>query len=78
MGHSILATLLLRDGVYSEDEDDVVLMHSTEIILSQQRAPSRSLRTGNSGARHIDIAQLLQVAPDLAELRVQFREGLSV
>lgn len=78
VGHSILASRLLYDGVYSEDDDDVVLIHSTEIILPQQRTPSRSLRAGNVGARHIDIGQLIRAAPDLARLRDQFREGLSV
>lgn len=77
VGHDAEAARLLSEGVYSEHDDDVVLVHSTEILLPQQRAPSRSLRTGNVGAGHIAAGQLLREAPDLAKLREQFRQGLS-
>jgi hypothetical protein len=74
VAHTTEALRLFKDGVYSDDDDDVILVHSTEMILPQQRSPSRRLgRTGHRGVRHIEIAQLFQSANNIADLDLHFR-----
>ncbi len=80
VAHTTQAVRLLKDGVYSEDDDDdVILVHSTEIILPQPRSPSRSFgRTGRRGIRQIEVAQLFRSASSLADLNLCFRQELGL
>jgi hypothetical protein len=79
VAHTTQAVRLFKDGVYFEEDEDVILIHSTERLPQQQRSPSRKIgRPGKPGARHIEIAGLLQSASDLADLNLRFRREVAL
>jgi hypothetical protein len=79
VAHTTQAVRLFKDGVYSEDDEDVILIHSMERLPQQQRSPSREIgRPGKPSARHIEIGGLLQSASDLADLNLRFRREVAL
>jgi hypothetical protein len=72
------AVRLEREGVYSEDDGDIILVHSEDIIVPQQRSPSAKLRGGQPTARHVEMGHLLRTAANAHELRAQFRQGMAL
>jgi hypothetical protein len=62
-------------GAAPVGSDDVVVVHSTGPVKRLPRSPSsRFGRTGRGGARHVDMAKLLQEAEDLPDLEQRFRQ----
>lgn len=79
VAHTTQAIRLFKDGVYSEDEDDLILIHSSERIQPQQRSPSRVLgRPGKPRLRHIEMLQMLHDANGLADLNLRFRQEIAL
>jgi hypothetical protein len=75
VAHSAAALQLFNQGVYGEDDDDVILMHSTVIVLPQKRSPAKRLgRTGKRGPRHIELNTLVRDAVNVDDLRLRFRQ----
>jgi hypothetical protein len=73
VAHTTEAIKLFKDGVYSEDEEDVILVHSTERVEQQQRSPSREFgRHGKPGVRHIEMNKMLRTANGIADLNHLF------
>ena len=74
-----VALKLFDEGVFAEDDPDVVLVHSSSIRAARQRSPSRAIgRPGRRQAQHVDMQQLLNEMTNLAELRDRFRRGVGL
>jgi hypothetical protein len=70
---------LFNDGIYKEDDGDVIVIHSSSIIPPQQRNPSRPMgRKGKSSAVRIDVSELLREATSIVDLQQRFRQGLGL
>lgn len=78
VANSAHAVRLMADSIYAETDDDVVVLHSSDILLPQQRSPRAERRSGSVGVRNVDVAGLMRDASDLANLRKTFREGLAL
>jgi hypothetical protein len=79
VAHTTQAIRLFKDGVYSEDDEDVILIHSTERVQPQQRSPSREIgRLGKLRARHIEMSEMLQTANGFADLNLRFRQEMAL
>lgn len=69
----------VRSGLVDETDPNTILIHSAEIAVPQQRAPSAAPgRTGRPAARHIDMSDLLSSSWSYDELQKKFREGFGV
>lgn len=70
---------LFSDGIYSEDDGNVVLLHSSPVVPKQQRSPSNTLgRAGKKTAVHLDVSEVLGAATDLSDLKIRFRQGIGL
>lgn len=62
-------------GAAPAHAEDVVVLHSTGPVERLPRSPhGRFGRTGRSGARHVDMYELLREAEDLLDLERRFRQ----
>ena len=74
-----VALRLFDEGAFTEDDPDVVMVHSSPIRAAMQRSPSRAIgRPGRRQAQHVDMPKLLNEATNLAELRDRFRQGVGL
>lgn len=70
---------LFNDGTYNEDDDDIILLHSSPIVPRRQRSPSTSKgRSGKRSATHLDLSTMLAASTNLTDLRTRFRQGLGL
>lgn len=69
---------LFNDGVYSEDDSDVIVIHSTDVQDRPKRSPARQLRNGKTGPRHLSMGKLMREAQNIDELRRRFREEAGI
>jgi hypothetical protein len=65
---------LFNEGAYSDDDGDVILIHSADVQPRQKRSPARHLRRGRTTPRHFSIGRLLREAQGIDHLRARFRE----
>lgn len=73
------AVRLWLDGNVSGEDDDVVVVQSSDPVPQMPRAPTRSRgRKGRSGPRIVGIPALLRNAEDAAQLMQRFREEVAM
>ena len=70
---------LFNDGVYKEDDGEVILVHSSLVVARQQRSPSRQMgRKGKKSAVHVDLSSILESASSVVDLRARFRQEIGL
>ena len=77
--NSDAAIALQRNGVVDESDSSVVVVHSTNMPVTQQRYPAAPPgRTGHAYARHIDLAEIVESSSSYEEFRQKFRQEFAV
>jgi hypothetical protein len=69
---------LLGEGVFTEDDGDVIIICSKNVTPPQQRNPGGAYRDGSVGPRYVSLGTMLKDAADLDDLRDAFRKKVSV
>lgn len=79
VANSSVAVQLEMNGYVDPRDPAAVVVHSAGLPRSQQRSPSSPPgRTGKSGARHVDMTDLISESTTVAGLRRRFREEMAV
>jgi hypothetical protein len=69
---------LLGEGVFAEDDSDVVVICSKNVTPPQQRNPGGVYRTGSVGPRYVSLGVMFKDAANLDDLRDAFRKKISI
>lgn len=69
---------LLSEGVYDQDDPDVIVICSRKVADEQQRSPSGRYRDGLTGPRYISMGPMLADAGDVTDLRDAFGKAVGL
>lgn len=69
---------LLGEGVFAEEDSDVVIICAKNVTPPQQRTPGGVYRDGSVGPRYVSLGTMLKDAATLDDLRDAFRKKVSV
>ncbi len=69
---------MLGEGVFAEDDSDVVVICSKNVTPRQQRNPGGVYRDGSVGPRYVSLGAMFKDAANLDDLRDAFRKRVSV
>lgn len=69
---------LLGEGVYDQDDANVIVICSRKVADEQQRNPSGRYRDGLAGPRYISMGPMLAEASDLDDLRDAFGKAVGL
>jgi hypothetical protein len=78
VAHDNADVRLFNEGAYSEDDDDVVIVHSMDPGERQTRSPAKRLPGARVGPRHVAIGKLARECQNLDELRTLFRQEVGL
>jgi hypothetical protein len=69
---------LLSEGAYSDNDDDVVIVHSMDPVERQTRSPAKRLPGGRLRPRHVAMGKLARECANLDDLRTLFRQEVGL
>jgi hypothetical protein len=78
VAHDNADVRLFNEGAYSDDDDDVVILHSMDPGERQTRSPARRLPGGRRGPRHVAVGKITRECQSLDALRTLFRQEVGL
>jgi hypothetical protein len=78
VAHDNADVRLFNEGAYSDDDDDVVILHSMDPGERQTRSPARQLPGGRRGPRHVAMGKMTRECQSLDALRMLFRQEVGL